>query len=69
LQQAAEKDVEVNDIDGIRVTTPDGWWLARASNTEDVLTVRAEGFTVEGLGRLKAQLVGQLEQSGIPSPF
>lgn len=61
--------VELNDIDGVRLTTPDGWWLMRASNTEDVLTIRAEGFTPEGLDRLKEQLVYQLEQSGIASPF
>ncbi|HCS22344.1 MAG TPA: phosphomannomutase, partial [Rhodospirillaceae bacterium] len=62
-------DVSINDIDGVRVTTPDGWWLMRASNTEDVLTVRAEGFNAEGLEKLKAQLVSQLAQSGIASPF
>lgn len=62
-------DVSINDIDGVRVTTPDGWWLMRASNTEDVLTVRAEGFNAEGLEKLKAQLVSELAQSGIASPF
>lgn len=61
--------VEINDIDGVRVTTADGWWLMRASNTEDVLTIRAEGFNGEGLERLKAQLTDQLAQSGIASPF
>lgn len=63
------KDVAINDIDGVRVTTPDGWWLMRPSNTEDVLTIRAEGFSVEGLERLKNQLISQLKQSGISSPF
>lgn len=61
--------VSINDIDGVRVTTADGWWLMRASNTEDVLTIRAEGFNAEGLERLKAQLTGQLAQSGIAAPF
>jgi phosphomannomutase len=60
---------DVNTIDGVRVTTADGWWLMRPSNTEDVLTVRAEGFTVEGLARLKDQLIAQLKQSGIGNPF
>ena len=69
LQAAGDKDLEINDIDGVRVTTPDGWWLMRASNTEDVLTIRAEGFTTEGLERLKKQLVDQLAASGIASPF
>ena len=61
--------VSINDIDGVRVTTNDGWWLMRASNTEDVLTIRAEGFNTAGLERLKAQLISQLAQSGIGSPF
>jgi phosphomannomutase len=69
LKNENSKDIEINDIDGVRVTTPDGWWLMRASNTEDVLTIRAEGFTAEGLERLKKQLVDQLAASGIGSPF
>jgi phosphomannomutase len=55
----------VNDIDGVRVNTPDGWWLLRASNTQDVLVARAEAFSDAGLLRLKALLVAQLSQSGV----
>ena len=69
LRTENAKDVSINDIDGVRVTTPDGWWLMRASNTEDVLTIRAEGFNADGLARLKTQLVSQLAHSGIGSPF
>ena len=69
LKAENNSDVEINDIDGVRVTTPDGWWLMRASNTEDVLTIRAEGFSEEGLERLKSQLVSQLAASDIASPF
>lgn len=65
----AGNDISINDIDGVRATTPDGWWLIRPSNTEDLLTIRAEGFTAEGLERLKAQVVAQLALSGIGSPF
>ena len=66
--EADDPDLDVNDIDGIRVQTPDGWWLLRASNTQDVLVARAESQSDEGLERLKAQLVGQLEQSGLEGP-
>ena len=31
-----------NAIDGVRVSTEDGWWLLRASNTQAVLVARAE---------------------------
>ena len=58
----------ITDIDGVRVNTPDGWWLLRASNTQDVLVARAEAFSIEGLERLKALLAAQLRQSGIDAP-
>jgi phosphomannomutase len=69
LRAANTKDVSVNDIDGVRVTSPDGWWLIRPSNTEDLLTVRAEGFTPAGLEKLKSQMIEQLKLSDIGSPF
>jgi phosphomannomutase len=65
---AADPNIKVSDVDGVRVTTEDGWWLARASNTQEVLVARAESQTQEGLTRLKAQLVEQLGLSGILPP-
>ena len=56
---------DVNDVDGARVKTPDGWWLLRASNTQDVLVGRAEGRDKAGLDRLVAQLDEQLAKSGV----
>lgn len=56
---------QVVDIDGVRVITPDGWWLLRASNTQDVLTARAESGSAEGLKRLVAQIDAQLALSGL----
>ena len=58
----------VSDIDGVRVTTPDGWWLLRASNTQAVLVARAEARDEAGLERLKAALSEQLEMSGLAAP-
>ena len=49
----AAEGAEVDDIDGVRVNTTDGWWLARASNTQAVLVVRAEASSPEGLERLE----------------
>ena len=69
LQAANLNGVTINDIDGVRITTPDGWWLVRPSNTEDILSIRAESFTPEGLERLKNQMIDQLKSSGIASPF
>jgi phosphomannomutase len=59
---------DVNDIDGVRVTDEDGWWLVRASNTQDVLVARCEAYTHDGLARLKQTLVAQLRQSGVEPP-
>jgi phosphomannomutase len=59
---------DVNDIDGVRVSTDDGWWLLRASNTQAVLVARCEAKDVAGLERLKAQLGEYLQQSGVAMP-
>ena len=39
----AASDAVADTTDGVRVTTDDGWWLLRASNTQDVLVARAGG--------------------------
>ena len=64
-RRLASTDAQVVGIDGVRVTTEDGWWLLRASNTQDVLVARAESDTPEGLERLLAQIDGQLAASGL----
>jgi phosphomannomutase len=58
----------INDVDGLRVSTDDGWWLLRASNTQDVLVARCEAGDEAGLQRLRDALVDQLTQSGIEPP-
>jgi len=63
-----QEGATVSDIDGVRVTTPDGWWLLRASNTQAVLVARAEAKTEEGLERLKTALSAQLGASGLAAP-
>jgi phosphomannomutase len=56
---------KVDATDGVRVSTADGWWLLRASNTQDVLVARAEGADQSGLDRLVAQIDEQLAKSGV----
>jgi phosphomannomutase len=56
---------KVNATDGVRVSTADGWWLLRASNTQDVLVARAEASDQAGLDRLVAQIDQQLAKSGV----
>lgn len=62
------KGAKVCDIDGVRVTMPEGWWLLRASNTQAVLVARAESSSEEGLKKLKKCLADELSASGLSLP-
>ena len=57
-----------SDIDGVRVSTKDGWWLLRASNTQPVLVARCEAADDAGLERLKTELKAALSASGVELP-
>jgi phosphomannomutase len=45
------------EIDGIRVTTDDGWWILRASNTQNAISIRMEASTADGSLSLKDHLL------------
>jgi phosphomannomutase len=55
----------LDSTDGVRVRTSDGWWLLRASNTQDVLVARAEAANQGALERLVGQIDDQLAKSGV----
>ena len=61
----AASGATVDATDGVRVKTNDGWWLLRASNTQDVLVARAEAKDADGVERLVADIDEQLERSGV----
>jgi phosphomannomutase len=65
LDRLKTSGANVNDVDGARVNTADGWWLLRASNTQDVLVARAEAKDQAALDRLVSQLDGELAKSGV----
>jgi phosphomannomutase len=65
LARLKAEGADVNATDGARVNTDDGWWLLRASNTQDVLVARAEAKNEAGLDGLVAQIDDQLAKSGI----
>ena len=65
LARLRAEGAEVDITDGVRVRTADGWWLLRASNTQDMLTARAEAADAAGLERLVAAIDAQLAASGI----
>ena len=68
LNRMRAKGADLIDIDGLRVKTDDGWWLLRASNTQDVLVARCEANDEEGLNRLYETLVSELSASGVDRP-
>jgi phosphomannomutase len=57
-----------SDIDGVRVSTKDGWWLLRASNTQPVLVARCEAPDEAGLQRLMTDLKAALSASDVTLP-
>jgi phosphomannomutase len=65
LDRLTEAGAQVDRTDGARVLTDDGWWLLRASNTQDVLVARAEAKDESALARLLAAIDEQLALSGI----
>ena len=65
LARLSADGADVNATDGARVNTADGWWLLRASNTQDVLVARAEASSEAGLERLMALIDAQLAASGL----
>jgi len=67
-ERLRRRGAEFVDIDGVRVRTPDGWWLMRASNTQAVIVVRAEAGSEAGLERLKQRLAAELVPSGLSLP-
>ncbi len=61
LSNTLDEDTrDISRIDGIRVKTNDGWWLLRASNTQDALVARCESYSENGLKNLIDELVKNL---------
>ena len=56
---------QINLIDGVRLTTAQGWCLIRASNTEPALVARAEGKDEAALDEMISVLRTHLAEAGI----
>ncbi len=65
------KDIKgkIIDIDGIRVENDKGWFLIRASNTQNQLTCRAESLNKDDLPDLIKLIENQLKLSGVEFKF
>ena len=54
------KDVEINTIDGVRLSFNDGWAIIRASNTTNALTLRYSALSQARLDEIKMQIEKKL---------
>ena len=59
------KNIEFNDIDGIRVVNDLGWWLLRPSNTQHAISLRIEANKKEDICAVFDEVSGYI-QSYIP---
>lgn len=69
IQAQLPEGYSLDDIDGIRISGPDGWWLLRPSNTQAVLVFRAESNREDGLERLKNMALAEIEKLGYTLNF
>ena len=53
-------DMKYSNVDGVRVSYPEGWFLCRPSNTEPILVMRAEANDEEGLVNIKQDVEERL---------
>jgi phosphomannomutase / phosphoglucomutase len=47
------QNLEIIEVDGVRIVFPDGWGLVRASNTQPILVLRYEAETIERLEQIR----------------
>ncbi len=68
-ERLKNENKKIIDIDGVRVENKDGWFLMRASNTQNQLTCRAESISEKGLLKLIKLIENQLSLSGVTYKF
>lgn len=61
----SKQNVAFSDLDGVKVVADDnsGWWLIRASNTQNCLTARCEGNTLQDFESIKKTLFYYINQA------
>lgn len=70
LKMILQKEGETfQDIDGIRKEDEKGWWLMRASNTQEIIVVRIEADTLPYFKVLQEQVKEYLHKIGLEIAF
>ena len=66
-ERIIQEGADVSEIDGMRVNEPEfkGWWLLRSSNTQSVITIRAESQEQDLLEKILDKLRSLLKKYGI----
>jgi phosphomannomutase len=59
--RAVHASSPIDTRDGVKVTTPDGWFLLRGSNTEPIMRLAAEGPSQEATAALADTVQRQIE--------
>ncbi|MDD9331291.1 MAG: phosphomannomutase/phosphoglucomutase [Wolbachia sp.] len=59
-----QQNITFSNLDGVKVTSNHhkGWWLLRASNTQNCITARCEGNTLEDFEHTKKILFGYIDE-------
>jgi phosphomannomutase/phosphoglucomutase len=60
--KSAFPEYEVNTLDGVRITFPNGWGLVRASNTQPILVMRFEADSAARLAEYQSLVEGRIEK-------
>ena len=61
-----KKEVKkITNIDGVRVSEKDGWWLLRASNTQPAIVLRCESLTQNVLSFKNVSVEDELSEFNI----
>ena len=55
-------------IDGVIYSTKKGWWLVRASNTQNIIVARCEAYKKENLNKIKSNLRKNLKKCSFVVP-
>jgi len=63
--EAEGTGAKVIDIDGVRVEYDYGWWLLRASNTQNAVTIRMEADTQKNLTKIYDSVQNILRTEGL----
>lgn len=69
IAQLREAQTPFIDTDGIRFEDSRGWWLLRASNTQEIIVARAEATTPEYLTSMVDGLITSLRKAGYEGPL